>query len=213
MPLLHKTAPKLFGAKRKGDACKILLPSGGKRFGYFLGSGRFTNAFWDGKSHVYLYTLYDDVSKDILVEAHQRLPRNPHIPDIREMGTIPGPAWADWDIKLYKSKMYDTHVARHEMSHSAWYDRRELKQAHTDTHYDGAGYDFNSTVVRKADVAQSLHDALWMIIDVCQDHGDHIIFDNFAHKNTAVDPKGNLVLIDPVFDSDMLLKDMQRRKG
>jgi hypothetical protein len=174
-----------------------------------IGKGRFTTA-WRNCTNVYLQTHETDYSKEILSSlAHAD--RNPHIPDVSELG------WMDNEkpYRWYKAPLYHPLTAANKI---AW---KQYKTLHnlTQTCWSKALYILptnpNATAQRynellresleSADLFDTLKEAVEQLIDSCYSYGTGYMIE-VTKKNCAVDDAGTLILLDPVFDREQVIK-------
>lgn len=221
MPLNHNMghAKKLFGAKSRGGIGQIILPNGSKLFSTFLGLGKFTNSFLSGKDTVYLYTQDEDQSKDVLTLAANFFGQsNPYLPRMTKLGSFGGNG--NWGV--YKTKMYHTNVGKADMLPSAWDMRLKLQEAHhyADTSTDRFDPDrpakFNRAFIRafcgyNSHAYPKMLDALIILNRASLMYGPHFMFDSFSRRNTAIDNKGHLILIDPMFNADIVRQRLRKK--
>lgn len=211
---LRDRTPLLFGAKRIGDICDIVIKRGQKRRAVYIGRGRFTCAFATTR-YVFLYTFYNDHSKDILAFGPNN---NPHLPVVNFVGTL---MLDRREIKVYKSRFYKTNPCRDEMGENNYRIMKALQRAHNaandkvkgDLIQKGICHAYNDYVIKNADVPDKMIDALKQIERGCIWYGDHYLFDDFRRQNMGLDSKGNLILVDPVFDAERIYKDLLARQG
>jgi hypothetical protein len=211
------TAPKLFGAKRIGD--EVWLEVGTKRRkGRYIGSGRFTSAYFAGND-VFLYTFYDDHSKDILSQCWSHY-KNPHLPKIELVGSLEWQPWKhSWDIQIYKTRFYYTSPRLRDMDERVVELFRSLRKAHawaSDTiegHLvsENKCYIFNKAVAAYKGLPGSAVLALEHLTESSKYWGDHYLFDNFRSANVGLDGKGQLIFIDPLLDVKQVNEDVKRR--
>jgi hypothetical protein len=207
---IPKSAPKLFGAIRVNDAVTITLPGGKKKLGRFLGRGRFSNVFDIGPS-VIIYTHHGDLSKDILSHCDLGEP-NPHIPPMEYLGQV-----FNGTIDVYKSKWYITPVTKAIAGPLTWGYMKELHRIHDEAAGVFTGdlikkdqcIDFNYYIAEHARVPDKLKEALICLTESAQDWGKYYLFDDFRPRNLGLDRKNNLVLLDAMFDAEL----MQKQRG
>lgn len=216
--LLPETAPKLFGANRKGQTCIIIVDSKGTlKPAEYLGSGRFTTAFRTGPRDMILYTFFSDKCKSILAQTYKEHGvENPHLPCVTRVGklTIEGlPAniyRARYYKKIYKSNLTNTNKRI----------VRLLQEAHDDACHEfphnivrsKKAQEFNELIAQTEGLPSKLTEALHCLADVALDWGDNYIFDNFHTRNWGLNNRGDLVMIDPMFDMAIIQRDHDFRK-
>lgn len=216
---LPRRAPLLFGAKKKGQHCVIVVDRNGFQCDAdFIGTGRFTTAFRvSGSDDVILYTFYNDRSKSILAQAWREFGRtNPHIPRVTRVGQIEIEGLL---ANVYKARHYHKVIrkyltpenkriveilqeAQDEAQHEHPYNIIRSRKAH----------EFNQLVVNAPGLPTSIKLALEHLAEIALDWGDHYIFDKFQLRNLGLDGRGRLVLIDPMFDMAKVQRDYDYRR-
>lgn len=216
--IIPYSAPRQFGARRKGDVRDITVCRKVKRNAVFLGAGRFTNAFLHGRD-VYLFTHYGDYSKEILWQCNER-PRNPHIPVMERIDVLDGPKYADWDIYVYRSRYYEMPLSAN--TGRAWQDYKALRLVREKAHWlepDKRVIDtdrcrnINYYVSDNAKITAKALEALKELADGCANYGDNYLFDDFRARNLGTDERGRLVFVDPVFNAEIVNKDILARQN
>ncbi len=207
MTLLPRKAPKMFGAKNVGDKGKILLPEGrDPRTGKYLGSGRFSTAFLTNAIHrpVIIYTFHEDFSKSILSHTKAENSTNRHLPDIKRIGRY---VHRGTPCNVYESRYYECLEDK-----SVSPEMRDLVDLLQDLHDEACSQfpgniirsresdDFNKFICEGQGIPLGLKKALNALRFIAQDWGDHYLFDSFKDKNLGRDMRGNLILLDPMFD-------------
>jgi hypothetical protein len=169
-----------------------------------IGKGRFTTA-WRNCSNVYLQTSEQDFSKEILCDL-ARMNRNPHIPDIVDLGAMDG----NKPYKVYREPLYQPLTAR---SKVAWAQFKELRDlAHeawsetitTSGRNDGMDAQvfiekFRAAVDNSTYLPDTLKEAISELVNQCYNYGSGYMVEVAKH-NCAVDDAGTLILLDPVFN-------------
>lgn len=173
----------------------------------FAGAGVFSNVFYDPKNlKTYIVTAYDEHSKDILAHIKKR---SQHIPPMKHVGEISGPANQEWNYMVHESKLYISNPKNIAMGYDVYKQLRLLQQAHRLTSLMVlSSFEFNEQVIKRfiaSGGSKSLVRALQLIHESALDWGDHYVFDSFSRRNVGLDPHtGALILIDPIFDSAMV---------
>jgi hypothetical protein len=58
----------------------------------------------------------------------------------------------------------------------------------------------------------NLKEALREVADESRNWSNNFLFDSFARANLATDGRGTLILLDPIFNAEILFEDMKARK-
>jgi hypothetical protein len=217
------------GVKRRGDWADIPVPTSyehewktaPQHRACFLGRGRYSLAFrLAGDGPVILYTYFGDMCKEILTgcqEGHDAggewvEARNPHIPEIEQIGTFDAPRYAD-DIRVYRARWYEPLTAAHK---EAWAQRNELARVREEAYREHVaeahmaayeGVTVNYQTAETARVPASLKASLMQLTNEAANYGSGYMFDNFRKGNQGVDEEGRLVLLDPMFDAEETYKE------
>lgn len=140
--------------------------------------------------------------------AHDADERNPHIPKVEKLGYT-------HDKTVYVMPLYKSPLRKGD-DPKGWKDYLAVKKcldtAIRSLGHKASGYDINFATLecaREAGVRQSVADALETLVDTAANYGDAYQFE-FSPRNLATDARGNLVLLDVLFDKEALLK---RRKA
>lgn len=185
-----------------------------------IGRGRYTTA-WANGSHVYLQTSEKDYSKEILDNLGHG-GRTPYIPDCRRLGDFAGP------YRLYSMPKYRKVTAKE--TPEAWRLLRRLEALREEAFTMArkreprnlTGYAINDAfrellddtetgvgTLAPEDLPAGLITALRLLLDEASNYGEYTI--EFRRANVAADAKGQLVLLDPLFDMAELRKDQDAR--
>ena len=177
-----------------------------------IGKGRYTTAWRNGTDHVWLQVHEKDLSKDALCMAEA----NPHLPECESFGWFDGAA----PYRLYREPLYQPLNAR---SGKAWNDFKELYRifgevriSHTWGENKGVSQrtkefnaKFEDAVQDTIYLSDSIKEAVRTLIYTAANCGDYGI--EISKKNCAVGAKGQLILLDPLFDRAEAEADYQRR--
>lgn len=203
-------ALKKFGAHKKGDRVKIFVDNRWK-WATYIGSGMFSHVFRYGKTDVFIYSMYNDPCKEIL--AFRQDCNNPHIPKMEKVAYIDGPELQNWDIGVYKSKLYRTPLlTRHGPAYtqmlvldacslSARKDadniRRVLPEYVRIMNQSFVNYATgpNFTKELPVDLREAIED-----IGSLLDNYKTVRFGDIHKRNLATDGRGRLILMDIIFD-------------
>jgi hypothetical protein len=223
---LPNKAPAMFGAKHIGQRVEICVGDD-EIWAAYLGRGRFTTAFRAETEHgtlsraVYLYTFHEDFSKSILAHTYRQYASNPHLPEIVRVGRM-----------RYRGQMANVYKARY---YKPIDEDTKLTQANRDTInvlqglHEEACDKFRGSVVRTRRSSEFnqfitqgmgqfrlpylVRAALEALAEEALDWGDHYLFDSFKLRNLALDGKGRLILIDPMFDMAKIEADHEARRA
>lgn len=157
-----------------------------------------------GEHRVFLFANDDVYDKEILATAHDDDHRNPHIPHVEKFGSTR-------DQTVYVMPLYNAPL-RKANDPKGWKDYAAVKKCHDkvlrDLGYDAYGYNVNDATVecaREAGVRESVVDALETLANSAANYSEHYHFE-FAPRNLATDAKGNLILLDVLYDKGTLLR-------
>ena len=161
-----------------------------------------------GERDVFLFSDDDTSDKELLSMAHDADERNPHIPKVEKLGYT-------HDKTVYVMPLYKSPLRKGD-DPKGWKDYLAVKKcldtAIRSLGHEASGYDINFATLecaREAGVRQSVADALETLVDTAANYGDAYQFE-FSPRNLATDARGNLVLLDVLFDKEALLR---RRKA
>lgn len=220
MTYLPNKAPLMFGAKELGWYVPIQIETGGltHTWATFIGRGRFTTAFKAGR-YVYLYTFHDDFSKSILAHTYRQYEENPHLPKIERVGRM---KYKGQTCNVYKAWGYKQIDEGTKLTRANQEVIKTLQELH-----EAACAEFKGDIVRTYQSSEFnqfitqgdgmfrlpylIRAALEALAETALDWGDHYIFDSFKLRNLALNGKGQLILIDPLFDFDKIMKDHKVR--
>jgi hypothetical protein len=184
-----------------------------------IGKGHFAVAYQrlDMLDEVVVVTKDDTYDKNILAEAHADDPDNPHIPavvmrghtDEKSIYTIP---WYKAPLRKGDSaKAWAQYTAIKKCLTSAWDTTRKRRGRETDGRLTFEGHavaDLTVECARAAKVSARLCNALESIQGTMANYGASYVFE-FVPRNLATDAKGNLVLLDPMFDMEVVQKNRE----
>lgn len=211
---LPSKAPKVFKATLTSGVTYIQLPCEGTTIAYLVGRGRFSNVF-RRRDEVYIYSFFDDFSKSIMAHAYSEMRgRSKHLVKVERLGRM---TVGKHRVNVYKSPYYESRSLSQYNSSLLWCLQEAHKQA-SDRYFGNIiktrnADKFNRYFIKhiNEDRWPSMHGALTALADCANDWGDHYIFDSFRPENVAVDDKGNLKLIDPMFDLEKIQADFDAR--
>ncbi len=174
-----------------------------------IGHGAFSRAYSTLDDKTVFVVVKENVwDKEILAAAHEEKPRNPHIPAVRFVDALHD------GRRVYRMPRYDTPLTTKKSE--AWVLFRALRDTHRlvdqNLHWDERhnmwlGYEIMDRLIQnlKGKVPKALLGALVEIKDQSADYGSTWWWE-FAPRNLATDPKGRLVLLDPIYDRETLRK-------
>jgi hypothetical protein len=176
----------------------VLITDNGKKIEVTrIGRGQWSTAYRHGRD-VYLVTRESkDYSKHIMAEAYRRLPSNRHLPHIREIERLNG-------SYRFKMPFYPRLMSKDDKAWRTFKDLRELANRVWMTNNftkDGwmeRGYSLMCSVRDKVK-DRALRNALDSIIDASMDYAETYWFE-FSPRNLGVGSKGQLVLMDPIYN-------------
>jgi hypothetical protein len=217
MSILTERAPRLFGARNYGDLVTIKVPGRLRPIkASYIGSGRFSSVYRIRSQEVIIYNFFGDRSKCILEQSYRDY-KNPHLPKVKYLGDMKlrGPMLPeDLKMKVFRANYYTpmTDFVFRDLPDETKGLVRALKKAHRQADNSLRGHiindmkcgDFNRALVDKAKVPNVMKKALTHLAYECEAWGDHYIFDDFRRANMALDARGRIVFIDPMFDVNML---------
>lgn len=212
--------PNQFGLTKIGQAGKITIENKTES-AVFIGHGRFSNAYFTQKHDIVIFTHYGDATKSLLCDLAE-VTRNQHIPRIRRITQIetgakkavcvyrmpfynPLRSTSDKTAKSYKQLMIALELQQLKKYHF-W----EISQGENIIN-NGKCLDINRAIVDNFTGSKSVKMALTMIVERAADYGDNFLFDDFSFSNLGLDKNDNLVLLDTMFDAE-LIKDYLDRK-
>jgi hypothetical protein len=178
-----------------------------------LGQGMFTQAWKGADGKVYLDVDDAAYEKEILAEI-SRETRNKHLPRVESLAFTPRG-------RLYRMPLYASPLRAYVdtpkgESTTAWRQYRVIKDcwdsayaAHWRSVYDG--YAVKAAVVecaRESKLPGALVRALELLAENSDNYGSSYTFE-VSPRNLATDRNGNLILLDVLFDAELV----QRRRG
>ena len=157
-----------------------------------------------GEHRVFLFANDDTYDKEILANTHDDDSRNPHIPKVEKFGST-------HDQTVYEMPLYNAPL-RKAHDPKGWKDYAAVKKCHDKARRDlgrkSSEYDINYATVecaREAGVRESVVDALETLMSAAANYSSEYAFE-FAPRNLATDAKGNLILLDVLYDKEALLR-------
>lgn len=195
-------------------AATFMLDNGDKITGEFIGKGAFWEAF-RVKNWVYLVERPNhhgtDYAKEIMLWAPKWSGVRKHLPVIEHVGEL-----EDFERQVYRMKYYEPLTAAHKV---AWTQFKALQSAANQAYSTDwverknmRSDAINRLILNNAKpfITPALYRALEAIYDASLNYGDHFAFE-FATRNLKVDAKGNLILVDPIFDQEIINKTHAQR--
>lgn len=205
---------------KKGE---LTLPDGATCTLRPIGKGAFARVYCTTpakrgqKPKVYAFIKDDagDYSKEIFSSLTEN-EHSKHIPKVKRAGET-------HDSYVYEMPLYKTPLRR-EDSPTAWDQYKILRKCRDDAWFKQLKRDMRMIVyqgyaimddtiqcAKKAKTPSSLLRALALIRDAASNYGSTYTFE-FAPRNLATDDKGALILLDPVYDQETMLKKRVRRR-
>lgn len=186
----------------------LTLPDGQQITVTKLGQGRFSTA-WKNGTAVYVQTHEKDRAKEIMSKW---LCDVPHLPDVEHLDTVG--IW-EW----YKMPLYSPLTAK---SGKAWTDFKALKLARENAEkavpfvYDKANHErwrrINEAFVDQVESTPSIEhygETVRALVDACAMYGDGWFIEPLQKRNCVVGLSGELILLDPIFDINLLEEERQ----
>lgn len=157
--------------------------------------------------------------KEILAMAHEAAPGNPHLPAIERLGTVftrrgtpIGPRVVTGSgvyLPAYVMPVYRAPLRKAD-SPEAWAQFKTIYAAGKKAFHEVRGPRFSGYLINhrmvemlEGKIPRPLHEALKILMDTASNFGESQVFE-IAARNLATDDRGNLVLIDPLFDRSAL---------
>lgn len=165
-----------------------------------IGKGWYSTA-WKNGSNVYVQTHEDDNAKELLSHLDY-----PHLPKVEYLAHAGIYRW-------YRLPLYSKLTAAHK---KAWADYKRLKTLHYEAfaaEMRGSGRDeldpqaVNYHLAELVENVPDLHrlgESIRALADACINYGRGWYIEPFQARNCAVDAGGELILLDPVYDYDLL---------
>ncbi len=191
-------------------AAILTLPDGVQKHVERIGKGRFSTA-WKNGEHVYVQTHEQDYAKELLSHIRGKA----HIPDVELIGESVLHRW-------YKMPLYQKLTAK---SKRAWQDYKHLKQLLADAwnaELKENGYRreiqascvngrFQDAVQGTPGLAERYGDSIESLVIWCATYGSSWLIEELQTRNCAVDANGELILLDPVFDLNIVREQQKAR--
>ncbi len=150
-----------------------------------------------------VYPVENDYSKEIMEEAQGK--GLTHLPKVKKLGDTNNAA-------LYEMPFYKVPVRAQDGA--AWQQYKVLKKCqdqaqrltpYAEKTYDGVGYELSQKIlscvqlhVAAKKVPRTLYNSLKAVVDAGANYGAEYSLEFFP-KNLGTDPKGRLILLDPIF--------------
>lgn len=194
-------------------AAILTLDSGEKARVERIGRGRYSTA-WSNGSSVYVQTHEDDHAKEILSRITDK-----HLPQVEFVESTGIYNW-------YKMPLYQPLKST---CKRAWADFKALKQLRLDAFNsvrldktDKREWDtgtigrrinesFQDMVDGHAAISAEYSDTIRHLVDWCATYGEGWLIEELQPRNCVVDPDGNLILLDPIFDLCLLRQEQNKR--
>ena len=167
-----------------------------------IGKGTFSTAYLTSEAspRVLIVTKEESLDKEMLADAYESAPRNPHLPKVERFGSMTDGRTV-WAMPLYKAPL------RKADDPKGWAEYLALKTCkEASWRSNQTGYDNNWTTYQCAVGARlrpAMLEALEILMSTAANYSNEFTFE-FSPRNLATDAKGNLVLLDMLFDRDVL---------
>ncbi len=184
-----------------------------------LGRGTFATAYTEvapktQRPRVLVFTGDDVYDKEILATTHEELGDNPHLPAVEKLGETR-------DQSVYVMPLYESPF-RKAMDPAGWQDYVKLKKCRDDNYRftfggrggNNTGHRVNQDVLDCAErvrVRPQVLDALRALADTAMNYSSAYVFE-FSPRNLAGDGRGNLILLDVLYDQEKLIE-VNRERG
>ena len=186
-----------------------------------VGQGHFARVYLTRRRPYRVFAIIKDDagdwSKDILAEIN-RDTSSKHLPKVEKVGLT-------YDGNVYEMPLYQMPLRKAD-SPEAWRQYRALKACWDDALGNAArkggwrtgiiyeGYRINQDTIecaRKARVGRGLVRALQLLADQAANYGSSMMFE-FAPRNLGTDSRGNLILVDTLFDMEVIAREHQAKQ-
>ena len=195
------------------DRGKTLLTSRGAVPIQQIGKGAFSTIHRDlsDPSRVFAFVSEGAYEKEILADAHRSLPKNPHIPAVERFGTL-----TDGRM-VYAMPFYVAPYRKDNAKASDHAAFNKIRACVSKTYASFKQRPYQTTermveCVEKAGVPDAILEAVQELRDASANYGDSFGME-FSPRNVATDADGNLVLLDLLYDKDLLLRKRQAKRS
>lgn len=175
-----------------------------------IGKGAFATVYQNLSSpdRVLAFVSEGAYEKEILRDAHRSLPGNPHIPAVEHFGTlVDGRSVYEMPFYTAPYRKENAKPADHKAFNTIRKCVSSVYGKSKESRYELTGRKL--ACVEEAGIPASIFEALTELRDASANYGD--TFDmEFSPRNVATDKDGNIVLLDLLFDSDVLRKRRQQ---
>ena len=180
-----------------------------------IGKGMFSTIYREtgGERRVFAMTVDGAYEKEILATAHEEYPENPHLPALEKFGILTD------DRMVYVMKHYTApyRVANaNEEDAKAFLTIRKcvhepaaFHAIHRMSGYEGSHHRIDC--MRAAGLPEPLLEAITAIVEASSNYGDSFTME-FSPRNVATDEHGRLVLLDLLYDRELVDK-LKAKRG
>jgi hypothetical protein len=175
-----------------------------------IGKGMFATVYQNlsRPDRVLAFVSEGAYEKEILRDAHRSLPENPHIPAVEHFGTlVDGRSVYEMPFYTAPYRKGNAKPADHKAFNTIRKCVSSIYGKSKESRYELTGRKL--ACIEEAGIPASIFEALTELRDASANYGD--TFDmEFSPRNVATDKDGNIVLLDLLFDSDVLRKRRQQ---
>jgi hypothetical protein len=178
-----------------------------------IGKGMFSTIHRDlnDPSRVFAFVSEGAYEKEILADAHRSLPKNPHIPAVERFGTL-----TDGRM-VYAMPFYVAPYRKDNAKASDHAAFNKIRACISKTYARPKQRPYQTTermveCVEQAGVPDAILEAVQELRDASANYGDSFGME-FSPRNVATDADGNLVLLDLLYDKDLVLRKRQAKRG
>ena len=172
-----------------------------------IGRGMYSTA-WKNGTAVYIQTHEDDAAKEMLCQIHD----TPHLPTVERIHSDSDTSIYNW----YKMPLYQKLTSAHKR---AWTDYRALQKLRIkasqtanfawakNLQCDSVNNEFLE-LVKQSPLAAQYEAPIEALTEWCASYSQSWLIEELQARNCAVDANGDLILLDPIFDLQ-IIRDQQ----
>ena len=144
--------------------------------------------------------------KEIMADAHEAAPDNPHLPAVERLGMLSD------GRRVYVMPHYAAPYRKGNAKASDHKAFQAIRKCVSET-WSGLSDQPHHVLdcIREAGIDHAIVDAVEVLADTASNYGDSYKVE-FSPSNTATDKDGNLVLLDLLFDRDAVRKSFQQKR-
>lgn len=203
-----------WGGRRLPELGLTIVPSDVTIAVRHLGEGSFATAWQDVAvpSRVWVRVPWasEDFSKELVARLLQKMD-NPHLPFIRQVGR-------DEAATFYVMPFYHMPLRKENLSVEGWAQAKALRACHRAVYSNVWKWGMDVSVKAREDIlacakrdpvlsaSPLLLEALEGLHEFAHDYGRGAAFDSFTPRNLGADSEGRLVLVDAIFNQDVLAR-------